>query len=158
MSASKAVLGFSQSVVVDTGEKFALPGLVKDAYERGGSSIPIVIFTDPGMTQIYGSYNHPAMKSQQYGTIFKDARAKIRKSIHKEPSPSATATNQKSSESTAVRSKNGPARKALRSKPDLSASRTTKSTSSKPTKAPRSAPPRPSFPKKASPKRGRQPA
>jgi len=81
VSASKAVLGFSQSVVVDTGEKFALPGLVKDAYERGGSSIPIVIFTDPGMTQIYGSYNHPAMKSQQYGTIFKDARAKIRKSI-----------------------------------------------------------------------------
>jgi len=82
VSASKAVLGFSQSVVVDTGEKYGLPKLVKDAYEKGGSSIPIVIFTDPGMTQIYGSYNHPAMKSQQYGTIFKDAKSKIRKSIN----------------------------------------------------------------------------
>ena len=82
MSASKAVLSFSQSVVVDTGEKFALPQLVKDAYEKGGSSIPIVIFTDPGVTQIYGSYNHPAMKSQQYGTIFRDVKTKIRKSIN----------------------------------------------------------------------------
>ena len=81
MSASKAVLGFSQSIVVDTGEKFALPPLVKDAYEKGGSSIPIVIFTDPGVTQIYGSFNHPAMESQQYGTIFRETRTKIRNSI-----------------------------------------------------------------------------
>ena len=81
MSASKAVLSFSQSVIVDTGESAALPPLVKDAYLRGGASIPIVIFTDPGVTQIYGSYNHPAMESQKYGTIFRDAKAKIRKSI-----------------------------------------------------------------------------
>ena len=82
MSASKAVLGFSQSIVVDTGEAIALPALVKDAYQKGGASIPIVIFTDPGVTQIYGSYNHPAMESQQYGTIFREAKAKIRKSIN----------------------------------------------------------------------------
>ncbi len=82
VSAGKAVLSFSQSIIVDTGEAVALPPLVKDAYQRGGASIPIVIFTDPGVTQIYGSYNHPAMKSQQYSTIFRDARANIRKSIN----------------------------------------------------------------------------
>lgn len=82
MSASKAVMSFSQSVVVDTGEAVALPALVKEIYQKGGASIPIVIFTDPGMTQVYGSYNHPAMKSQQYGTIFREAKTKIRKSIN----------------------------------------------------------------------------
>jgi hypothetical protein len=79
VSASKAVLSFSKSVVVDTGETAGLPDLVKDAYRRGGAAIPIVIFVDPGIKNIYGSYNHPAMKSQKYGTIFKDARDNIRK-------------------------------------------------------------------------------
>ncbi|MGJ8696144.1 MAG: hypothetical protein ACSHYF_07485 [Verrucomicrobiaceae bacterium] len=81
VSASKAVLGFSKSIVVDTSETAALPALVKNAYRTGGASIPIVIFTDPGMTQIYGSYNHPQMKSQNYGEIFADTKDKIRDSI-----------------------------------------------------------------------------
>ncbi|YCM43722.1 hypothetical protein V2O64_20665 [Verrucomicrobiaceae bacterium 227] len=79
MSASKAVLSFSKSIVVDTGETAGLPDLVKEAYRRGGASIPIVIFVDPGMKNIYGSFNHPAMKAQNYGEIFKDAKDSIRK-------------------------------------------------------------------------------
>ena len=74
MSASKAVLGFSKSIVVDVSETAGLPDLIKNAYRTGGASIPIVIFTDPGVTQIFGRYDHPAMKSQKYGTIFKPAR------------------------------------------------------------------------------------
>lgn len=79
VSASKAVLSFSKSIVVDTGETAGLPDLVKNAYRRGGASIPIVIFVDPGMKNIYGTFNHPAMKSQKYGEIFKEARDNIRK-------------------------------------------------------------------------------
>ena len=82
MSASKAVLKFSQSIVVDITESAALPAVVKDAYRKGGASIPIVIFTDPAMEKIYGSYNHPAMKSQKYETIFKDTKAGIKKAIN----------------------------------------------------------------------------
>ena len=81
MSASKAVLKFSKSIVVDTSETVALPAVVKDAYRKGGASIPIVIFTDPSMETIYGSFNHPAMESQKYDTIFKDAKGSIQKAI-----------------------------------------------------------------------------
>ena len=70
MSASKAVLGFSKSIIVDVSETAGLPDLIKNAYRTGGASIPIVIFTDPGVTKIFGRYDHPAMKSQKYGTIF----------------------------------------------------------------------------------------
>lgn len=80
VSASKAVLSFSKSIVVDTSETAGLPALVKNAYRTGGASIPIVIFTDPGVTKIYGRYDHPAMKSQKYGQVFKDARDSIQKS------------------------------------------------------------------------------
>jgi len=73
VSASKAVLGFSKSIVVDISETAGLPDLVKNAYRTGGASIPIVIFTDPGVTKIFGRYDHPAMKTQKYGTIFKSA-------------------------------------------------------------------------------------
>lgn len=79
MSASKAVLGFAKSVIVDVSETPGLPALVKNAYRTGGASIPIVIFTDPGMTTIYGRFDHPAMKTQKYGTIFKEARDSISK-------------------------------------------------------------------------------
>ncbi len=78
VSASKAVLSFSKSVVVDVSETAALPDLVKEAYRRGGAAVPIIIFTDPGMTTIYGSYNHPQMKTQRYGEIFQDTKTNIR--------------------------------------------------------------------------------
>lgn len=81
VSASKAVLKFSKSIVVDTSETAALPAVVKDAYRKGGASIPIVIFTDPAMETIYGSFNHPKMKTQKYDTIFKDAKSNIKKAI-----------------------------------------------------------------------------
>ncbi len=80
VSASKAVLTFSKSIVVDTSETAGLPDLIKNAYRTGGASIPIVIFTDPGVTRIYGRYDHPAMKSQKYGEIFKEAKQSIQKS------------------------------------------------------------------------------
>ena len=78
VSASKAVLSFSKSVIVDVSETAALPDLVKEAYRRGGAAVPIIIFTDPGMTTIYGSYNHPQMKTQRYGEIFQDTKTNIR--------------------------------------------------------------------------------
>lgn len=81
VSASRAVLKFSQSIVVDITESAALPSVVKDAYRKGGASIPIVIFTDPAMEKIYGNFNHPQMKTQKYETIFKDAKAEINKAI-----------------------------------------------------------------------------
>ena len=79
VSASKAVLGFSKSVIVDISETPGLPDLIKNAYRTGGASIPIVILTDPGMTKIYGRFDHPAMKTQKYGEIFKEARENINK-------------------------------------------------------------------------------
>ena len=79
VSASKAVLGFSKSIIVDVSETAGLPDLIKNAYRTGGASIPIVIFTDPGVTKIFGRYDHPAMKSQKYGTIFKPARDGVSK-------------------------------------------------------------------------------
>ena len=79
MSASKAVLGFSKSIIVDVSETAGLPDLIKNAYRTGGASIPIVIFTDPGVTKIFGRYDHPAMKSQKYGMIFKATRDEVAK-------------------------------------------------------------------------------
>lgn len=81
MSVSKEVLKFSQSIVVDTSESAALPSVVKNAYRTGGASIPIVIFTDPAMKKIYGTFNHPQMKTQKYTTIFKDAKAGIHQAV-----------------------------------------------------------------------------
>lgn len=81
MSASKAVLKFSKSIVVDTSETAALPAVVKDAYRKGGASIPIVIFTDPAMETIYGNFNHPKMKTQKYDSIFKDTKSQIKHAI-----------------------------------------------------------------------------
>lgn len=78
VSASKAVLSFSKSVIIDVSETAALPALVKEAYRRGGAAVPIIIFTDPGMKTIYGSYNHPQMKTQRYGEIFQDTKTNIR--------------------------------------------------------------------------------
>jgi len=83
VSASKAVLSFSKSIVVDTSETAGLPSLVKDAYRRGGAAIPIVILIDPGLKNIYGIYDHPAMKSQKYSSIFKEGRTQIRKAQQK---------------------------------------------------------------------------
>lgn len=79
VSASKAVLGFSKSIIVDVSETAGLPELIKNAYRTGGASIPIVIFTDPGVTKIFGRYDHPAMKTQKYGTVFKPARDGVAK-------------------------------------------------------------------------------
>lgn len=79
VSASKALLSFSQSIVVDTAETAGLPEMVKEAYRRGGAAIPIVILVDPGMKHIYGTFNHPAMKSQNYDEVFNEAKDGIRK-------------------------------------------------------------------------------
>jgi len=81
LSASKAVLSFSKSIVVDTSESSSLPPAVKEAYLKGGASIPIVILTDPAMENIFGTFNHPQMESQKYDSIFRDARSKIKKSL-----------------------------------------------------------------------------
>jgi hypothetical protein len=72
-------MGFSKSVVVDISETAGLPPLIKNAYRTGGASIPIVIFADPGIEKIYGRYDHPAMKKQNYAAIFKEAKDSIRK-------------------------------------------------------------------------------
>ena len=77
MSASKAVLSVSKSIVVDLTETPALPKPVKDLYRTGGASVPIVIFTDPAATQTFGRFDHPAMKKQNYRTIFKPAFERI---------------------------------------------------------------------------------
>lgn len=79
MSASKAVLSFSKSIVVDVSETVGLPDLVKNAYRTGGASIPIVILVDPALEKIYGRFDHPAMKSQKYGDIFKEVKSSISK-------------------------------------------------------------------------------
>jgi hypothetical protein len=79
VSASKAVLSFSKSIVVDVSETAGLPALIKNAYRTGGASIPIVILVDPGLKTIYGRFDHPAMKSQKYGDIFKKAKDSIAK-------------------------------------------------------------------------------
>ncbi len=79
LSASQAVLAFSKSIVVDISETPGLPDLIKTAYRTGGASVPIVIFTDPTIVGNFGRFDYPAMKSQQYGEIFKSARDRIRK-------------------------------------------------------------------------------
>lgn len=79
MSASKALLSFSKSIVVDVSETAGLPALVKNSYRTGGASIPIVILIDPSMEKIYGRFDHIAMKTQKYGTIFKEAKNDIAK-------------------------------------------------------------------------------
>jgi hypothetical protein len=77
LSASKEVLKFAQSIVVDLSETAALPDPVKQKYEAGGASVPIVIFTDPGISQTFGRFDYPAMKSQEFTKIFKTARERI---------------------------------------------------------------------------------
>ena len=77
MSASKAVLNFSKSIIVDVSETPGLPEAIKNAYRTGGASIPIVILTDPGLETIYGRFDHPAMETQKYSEIFKEAKDSI---------------------------------------------------------------------------------
>lgn len=79
LSASKAVLGFSKSIVVDISETAGLPDTIKTSYRTGGAATPIVIFTDPAIAGSFGRFDYPAMKSQKYGEIFKTARDQIRK-------------------------------------------------------------------------------
>lgn len=67
--------------MVDTSESISLPSKIKERYLKGGASVPIVILTDPGMETIYGSFNHPQMKGQKYGTIFREAKDEIKKAI-----------------------------------------------------------------------------
>jgi len=77
VSASKEVLKFSQSIIVDISQTSALPPVVKEMYLQGGASIPIVIFTDPGMENTYGRFNHVQMETQNYDLIFKNAKSQI---------------------------------------------------------------------------------
>lgn len=83
LSASKAVLGFSKSIVVDISETAGLPEKIKTSYRTGGAATPIVIFTDPAITGSYGRFDYPAMKSQKYGTIFKATKDLINKAKKK---------------------------------------------------------------------------
>lgn len=80
MTVSKAVLTFAQSITVDTTETPGLPDLVKTAYRTGGAAIPIVIFTDPGITQIFAIHRHPEMASQKFDQIFQPTKQKIQES------------------------------------------------------------------------------
>lgn len=78
LSASKAVLDFASSIVVDLTEVPALPSLIKDSYRTGAASVPLVIVTDPGISTIYSRLDYPAMKTQKYTTIFKETKKEIK--------------------------------------------------------------------------------
>lgn len=49
-----------------------LPAKVQEA--NPGGAYPYVIFADPAMDKIYGTYNHTALKGQNYRDIFRDAK------------------------------------------------------------------------------------
>lgn len=68
-------------VDADQGEQAALPKIVSNAYRQAGGSYPIVIFTDPGLTKVYGTYTHAKLKGQDYGSIFRDLKRSVREAI-----------------------------------------------------------------------------
>lgn len=43
--------------------------------------MPVVILADPGMKKIYGSYNHAALRGQDYRGIFRDVKDEVREAI-----------------------------------------------------------------------------
>lgn len=63
--------------MVDLAETAALPDKIKEKYEAGGASVPIVIFSDPQLTQTFGRFDYPAMKSQKFSKIFEVAKKEI---------------------------------------------------------------------------------
>lgn len=73
MTAAKELKGKVIPVLVNIHtEMGALPAKVKEANQ--GGAYPYVIFANPAMNKIYGSYNHAKLRGQDYRTIFRDAR------------------------------------------------------------------------------------
>lgn len=69
---------------MDTSEAVSLPPAVREAYQKGGTSVPIVLLTDPGLKTIYGRYDHPGMKSQNYPVIFRNGRSAVAKALQED--------------------------------------------------------------------------
>lgn len=80
MTVSKEVVKFSELVTVDTSERGLLPQVVQNALKTvsSGSSIPIVVFTDPALSKVYGTYGYKDMRSQDYGSLFRKLKRKVR--------------------------------------------------------------------------------
>lgn len=79
MTVSKAVSKFAQGIIVDTAEASSLPETVRKSYLQGGASIPVVIVTDPAFSSVFARLDHPALKSQNYGTLFQPAQRAVTK-------------------------------------------------------------------------------
>lgn len=78
MSASKTLAQSSQLVIVDTAETAGLPKKIRDSYRSGGIALPIVIFADPGLVNIFGRYDYTTMKPQEYPRIFQATTTSIK--------------------------------------------------------------------------------
>jgi hypothetical protein len=73
VTAAKELKGMVIPVIVNIhSEMGALPAKVKEA--NPGGPYPFVIFADPAMDKIYGTYNHTQLKGQDYRSIFRDAK------------------------------------------------------------------------------------
>ena len=65
----------------DKGDQSKLPKIVSEAYRGAGGAFPIVVFADPGLKKVYGSFGHAALKGQDYRAIFRDTKASVRDAI-----------------------------------------------------------------------------
>ena len=73
MTAAKEMKRMVTPVIVNVhNEMGSLPPKVKEA--NPGGAYPYVIFADPAMGKVYGSYNHAKMRGQNYRDIFRDAK------------------------------------------------------------------------------------
>ena len=81
MTAAKAIKSEGEGVVVDTSETGQLPDVVAQAFRSVGGSLPTVIFADPAMKNVYGSFGHSQLKSQDYRAVFRDTKRKIREAV-----------------------------------------------------------------------------
>jgi hypothetical protein len=73
VTAAKEMKGMVIPVIVNIhNEMGQLPAKVQEA--NPGGAYPYVIFADPAMGKIYGTYNHTALKGQNYRDIFRDAK------------------------------------------------------------------------------------
>jgi hypothetical protein len=77
MTAAKAIKSEGSAVIVDTSEFSELPDVVKKAIQ-GKGSLPMVVFVDPGMQNVYGAFGHSELKGQDYRGVFRDTKRKIR--------------------------------------------------------------------------------
>jgi hypothetical protein len=77
MTAAKAIKSEGSAVIVDTSEFAKLPDVVKKAI-KGKGSLPMVVFADPGMQNVYGTFGHSQLRGQDYRAIFRDTKRAIR--------------------------------------------------------------------------------